>query len=93
LLAGGGIAVGQCIYWLMTGVWSSLPLDVALGGLLRSMGAGWVGLQIIFSWILKLPLSLVLVLAGLFLFWALGAIAAESYRKRIGKTTPDQTRA
>ncbi|MGE0241145.1 MAG: DUF2235 domain-containing protein, partial [Parvibaculaceae bacterium] len=93
VLGGGGIVVGQSIHWLMTGLWTSLPLDHALGGVLRSIGAGWVGLQIIFAWILKLPLALVLLLVGLFLFWGLGAIAAEQYRKRIGKTTPDQTLA
>jgi uncharacterized protein (DUF2235 family) len=92
-LGAGGIFLGQCLCWLMSGIWTDLPLDLALGGMLRSLGTGWIGLQIIFAWILKLPLSLALLLAGVFFFWLLGAIAAGRYRKRASRATPAQTHA
>jgi hypothetical protein len=93
-LAGGAlIFISQCIYWLMTGQWSSLPLEIMLGGVLRSIGASWIGLQSLFAWMLKLPLSLFLVLLGVLLFWGLGALAAERYRKRVRSATPAQTQA
>ena len=67
-----GILVYQCFVWLIAGIWPPLPLEI-VGSCIRSLGAGWIGLQIINTWILALPLSLVIFfLLGSYCFgcWA-----------------------
>jgi uncharacterized protein (DUF2235 family) len=82
----------QIIPWLREGIWHSYPL--AAWYVLRTE---WVGLQLILDWIFAFPVTLVLVLAGILLFWALGLLSAKLYQwasKGAGKTvTPAQTRA
>lgn len=91
-----GILVYQCFVWLIAGIWPPLPLEI-VGSCIRSLGAGWIGLQIINTWILALPLSLVIFLIGFLLFWLLGALSATAYKKRVEsagvQATPAQTQA
>lgn len=86
----------QCFAWLVTGIWPALPLDI-IGSCIRSFGSGWIGLQIIYTLVLALPLSLVIFLIGFLMFWWLGMLSAAAYKKSAesaGKqATPAQTQA
>jgi hypothetical protein len=86
----------QLLVWLESGVWHSLPLGTVAGSL-RYIGEGWAGLQILYGWLLALPLSLSLFLIGFLLFWRLGALSASAYKRRIERegelATPAQTHA
>ena len=82
----------QIVPWLREGVWHSYPLGVVCAPI-----TSWIGLQIILDWIFALPLTLVLVLVGLLLFWMFGLVSTKLYQwasKTAGKTvTPAQTHA
>ena len=100
LLLGTAATLAIWIYqagaWLMTAVWHSLPIGIVAGSL-RRVGDSWAGLQIVYDWLLALPLSLALFFVGFFLFWGLGALSAVSYKRRIEskgeRATPAQTQA
>jgi hypothetical protein len=57
----------------------------------------WIGLAIILDWIFALPVTLLLALFGIFLFWIFGLVSTKLYQlasKRAGKViTPAQTHA
>ena len=69
LLAGFLIWLAQFVYWLKAGIW--IPVD--LWRIWTEVGAGqislpsWRGVQKILDWILDLPASLSLMIAGLLL--------------------------
>jgi uncharacterized protein (DUF2235 family) len=79
-VAGAGILGYQLLSWLQTGVWPPMPLAVVLSGI-RGFGASWLGLQLIYDWILALPLSICLLFAGFLVFWGGGVLSAYLYRK------------
>lgn len=91
-----GILAVQSFYWLSTGLWWPLPLKIA-ANCLKSIGSDWVGLQTIFDWILRLPLSLAILVVGYSLFWAFGVISAKLYKQQVDArdlvATPSQTHA
>jgi uncharacterized protein (DUF2235 family) len=99
-LVGSATTLAICIYqlgaWLKTATWHSLPLETAVGWV-RGFGQSWAGLQIVYEWLLALPLSLMVFLAGFFLFWWLGALSAAAYKRRAEaqgeQATPAQTQA
>lgn len=80
-LASGIAVLGfQVAGWLQSGAWPRVPLESVLG-FIRHAGAGWAGLQKVYDWVLALPLSLVLVIAGFVMFWIGGALSARLYRR------------
>jgi hypothetical protein len=91
-----GILAVQSFYWLSTGLWWPLPLKIA-ANCLKSIGSDWVGLQTIFDWILRLPLSLAILVVGYSLFWVFGVISAKLYKQQVDArdlvATPSQTHA
>ena len=68
-IGGFMILLAQFVYWLKAGIW--IPVD--LWRILTEVGAGqislpsWRGVQKILDWILDLPASLSLMIAGLLL--------------------------
>jgi hypothetical protein len=89
-----GIVSYQVSGWLTDGIWQPVPLSAVASGL-KSLASDWVGLQILFDWILRLPLSLLLLIFGVLIFWRLGALSAKLYQKKVhGKVaTPSQMHA
>jgi uncharacterized protein (DUF2235 family) len=94
--AGVGLLGYQVLEWLRADAWHSMPLDILLS-CIRNWGADWLGLQRVYDWILALPLSLMLILFGLFLFGAGGWLSSYLYRHAAlaqqKPVTPAQTRA
>jgi hypothetical protein len=82
----------QMIFWLREGMWYSYPLSAYY-----SPFTSWVGLAIILNWIFALPVTLLLVLLGIFLFRIFGLLSTKLYQwanKGAGKIiTPAQTQA
>ena len=78
--------------WLREGIWHSYPLAMYYAPLIS-----WIGLAIILDWIFALPVTLLLALFGIFLFWIFGLVSTKLYQlasKRAGKViTPAQTHA
>jgi hypothetical protein len=89
-----GIVSYQAFGWLTDDIWQPVPLGAVASGL-KSLASDWVGLQILFDWILRLPLSLLLLIFGVLVFWRLGALSAKLYQKKVhGKVaTPSQMHA
>jgi hypothetical protein len=89
-----GIVAYQVVGWLTDGIWQPVPFKAVASGL-KSLASDWVGLQILFDWILRLPLSLLLLTFGVLVFWRLGAWSAKLYQKKVhGKVaTPSQMHA
>ncbi|WP_082512410.1 DUF2235 domain-containing protein [Afipia sp. Root123D2] len=96
IFGGGGILLAQIGHWLMTAEWRSMPLST-VGSCLHRMLADWRGLQQVFDWILKLPLSLVIFLTGYLLFWFFGVLSTKAYQRWVKRqrkiATPAQTQA
>ena len=60
--------------------------------------ANWIGLQILFDWVFRLPLSVACLIAGIALFWLLGTvISAMLYQRQVRTqkltTMPSQSHA
>lgn len=91
-LAGWIFVFWQIMPWLREGVWHSYPVSYIF-----IIDTGWIGLQIIVDWIWALPMTLVLTLAGLVLFYLFGVLSAKLYqwasRNAAQEPTPAQTRA
>lgn len=91
-----GILLYQVFGWLTDGIWRTVPFSAVASGL-KSLASDWVGLQILFDWILRLPLSLLILMVGVLIFWRLGAWSAQLYQKQVHSTgrvtTPSQTHA
>ncbi len=87
---GAGIAIFgyQIIQWLQTDAWHAVPLETVASGI-RRFGADWLGLQRVYDWILALPLSILCIVAGFFVFWVLirrracDGTGAEAYGERL----------
>lgn len=100
LVVGAVFTIGTWLYqigtWLQTGLWPSLPLET-VASCVRYVGSDWAGLQIVYNWLLALPLSLTVFLVAVFVFWRLGVLSAASYERRIERAgdmaTPAQTQA
>jgi hypothetical protein len=86
------LVLWQIIPWLLEGVWHSYP-----SAAFYVPFTSWVGLAMIFDWIFTLPVTLLLSLSGIFLFWISGLLSAKLYQwasKGAGKIiTPAQTHA
>lgn len=82
----------QIVPWLRDGVWSSYPISG-----FWAPHTSWVGLTVILDWVFGLPFTLLLGLAGIFLFWLFGLLSAKMYQwasRGAGQTiTPAQTHA
>jgi uncharacterized protein (DUF2235 family) len=80
----------QIVPWLREDIWHSYPLVTYF-----APSTSWVGLALILNWILALPVTLILSLLGIILFWAFGQLSTKMYQwasKRAGKVvTPAQT--
>jgi uncharacterized protein (DUF2235 family) len=96
ILTGTAIFAYQCVAWLQSGTWPSMPLDLLLG-CVRSIGTGWIGLQRAFDWFLALPLVIFFYATGILIFWLGGIWSAALYKNAAlvqSKTvTPAQTHA
>jgi hypothetical protein len=94
ILSCAGIVLDQVFGWLTAGIWRPVPFSAVASGL-KSLASDWIGLQILFDWILRLPLSLLLLIFGVLVFWRLGARSAKLYQKKVhGKVaTPSQMHA
>jgi hypothetical protein len=71
-LAVAGVFVfgSQCLWWIQDQIWypkTLLDLWLDLGGTFRVVGSAW--LQRVVLWLLDLPLSGGLLIAGIALFW------------------------
>lgn len=64
----------QIFPWLREGIWYSYPLAAYYFPV-----TGWVGLDIILNWISALPVTLLLVVMGVFLFWLFGLLSTKLY--------------
>lgn len=87
----------QIVSWLANGVWHPVPLTAA-GITLNWLASDWIGLHIIFDSMLRLPLSVVCLIAGVGLFWLLGTvISAKLYELQVRAqkltATPSQSHA
>jgi uncharacterized protein (DUF2235 family) len=87
------IFIGWQIFpWLIEAHWNSYPLAVCC-----SFQTSWIGLSKIIGWLLQLPVTLVLTVLGIFLFWLFGTLSAKIYQcaaNRAGTSvTPAQTSA
>jgi hypothetical protein len=86
----------QLVEWLRTDTWHPMPLDLAIGPI-RKFGSTWLGLQLVYDWVLALPLSIVCTVIGFLAFWAGGLISAYLYRgaahAAAQQITPAQTHA
>ena len=82
VFSGTGIVLYQIFGWLTDGIWQPVPLAAVASGL-KSLASDWIGLQILFDWILRLPLSLLLLILGVLIFWRLGALSAKLYQKKV----------
>jgi uncharacterized protein (DUF2235 family) len=82
----------QIVPWLREGVWHSYPLSW-----LCTIHTDWIGLQLILDWIWRLPVTLLLALLAIAVFWVFGMIAAKMYqwasRGSVAPVTPTQTQA
>ena len=94
ILGCAGIVSYQVFGWLSDGIWRPVPFSAVASGL-KTLASDWIGLQILFDWILRLPLSLLLLIFGVLIFWRLGALSAKLYQKKVhGKVaTPSQMHA
>jgi len=92
----GGIILYQIFWWLADGRWRPVPLS-ATGLPLKSILSDWIGLQSLFDWFLQLPLSLIGLLLGVFVFWGFGVLSARLYDRQVRAKdllgTPSQTHA
>jgi hypothetical protein len=81
----------QLYPWLKDGVWHSYPLSWCC-----AIHTDWVGLQLIFDWIWRLPVTLLLGVLATFVFWIFGLLASKMYqwvsRRSAAPVTPSQTR-
>jgi uncharacterized protein (DUF2235 family) len=86
----------QCLTWLHSGIWKPMPLALLLGSI-HSIGSSWIGLQMIYDWLLALPLVVVFFALGIFVFWIGGMMSAALYKRaaraRDKTVTPAQTHA
>jgi uncharacterized protein (DUF2235 family) len=98
IAAGAGIAIFGCqlVEWLRTDTWHPMPLGRAIGGI-RAIGSEWLGLQRVYDWVLALPLSILCIVVGVFVFWAGGLLSAYLYKRaalaEAKSITPAQTHA
>lgn len=100
LIFGATFMVGTWIYqigsWLKSGIWPSFPLET-IAGSVRYVGQDWAGLQIVYTWLLALPLSLTVFIIGFMIFWRLGLLSAAAYKRRTERegdiATPAQSQA
>ena len=85
VLSGFGILGYQILIWLQDGVWNALPLMMVFEFLFENSVLGqwmqnpesWLGLQQVLKWILEnTPISLVLIVKGLFLSAGMAATIA-----------------
>jgi len=90
--AGSILLFRQIIPWLQEGIWHSYPISTYF-----YWQTSWVGLQLIIDWVWKLPMSLLLAIAGIVLFRLFGMVSAKLYewasRGDEKKLTPSQTQA
>ena len=90
--AGWILLFRQIIPWLQEGIWHSYPISTYF-----YWQTSWVGLQLIIDWVWKLPMSLLLAIAGIVLFRLFGMVSAKLYewasRGDEKKLTPSQTQA
>jgi hypothetical protein len=75
-LGAGAIFFYQCLVWLRNGIWIPVSLDM-VADFIRSIGSSWIGLQVIFDWVLAFPLSVAAFLLGLILFWFFDVLSAR----------------
>ncbi|CAN5505391.1 hypothetical protein BH10PSE11_BH10PSE11_13430 [soil metagenome] len=91
-----GTWIYQIVSWLKNGVWTPIPLDLMAHGI-RSIGQDWTGLQVVYNWLLALPLSLAVFFVGFAIFWRFGILSAAAYKRRTERegdiATPAQTQA
>ena len=82
----------QIMPWLWEGVWHSYPITTFF-----APDTGWIGLKMILDWIFALPITLLLAITGIIIFWLFGLLSAKLYQyanSRTGQTvTPAQTHA
>jgi uncharacterized protein (DUF2235 family) len=67
--------------WLVRGTWPALPLEDTPASLIRNLGRSWVGLQILYDWLLASPTSLALALLAFVVFWSFGIWSAKLYER------------
>lgn len=85
------LVLWQVLPWLLSAQWNSYPLSK-----FWHVNTGWLGLQQILDWMLSLPVTFVLVLGGILLFWLLGKLSAWAYEHQgepLKAVTPDQSKA
>jgi hypothetical protein len=69
------MAFWQIVPWLRQGVWQHYPAANYV-----HPQTSWIGLQFIIDWLVALPITLVLVVFGIILFWGAGLISAKMYQ-------------
>lgn len=85
----------QIVLWLLRGTWHAVALENTPASLIRCLGRSWIGLQIVYGWVLAIPATLGLALLAFVVFWSFGIWSAKLYgRQSTAKgliTTPSQT--
>lgn len=52
----------QIVLWLLRGTWHAVALENTPASLIRCLGRSWIGLQIVYGWVLAIPATLGLAL-------------------------------
>jgi uncharacterized protein (DUF2235 family) len=65
----------QIVPWLREGVWHSYPVATFF-----HPRTNWIGLQFITNWLVALPVTFVLAIFGVALFWGFGLISTKMYQ-------------
>ncbi len=85
------LLVWQIVPWLREGVWHSYPITMYF-----NPSTDWVGFALLLNWVLALPVTLMLALVGVGLFWVFGLLSTKLYQcasRNTDAITPSQTRA
>jgi uncharacterized protein (DUF2235 family) len=89
------IFVYQTVLWLLRGTWPPVALEDTPASLVRGLGRSWVGLQMLYDWLLAIPATLGLAILAFVVFWSFGIWSAKLYeRQSTAKglvATPSQT--
>jgi hypothetical protein len=94
-LAALSIPAYQSFMWLRWGTWPALPLEDTPASLIRDLGRSWVGLQILYDWLLAIPTFLALAFLAFVVLWRFGIWSAQLYEWQSSAqgrvATPSQT--